>query len=44
MTTAYLHFHFVQVPNAGLGHVQANLAAMLDLCICLTSYCLLNHE
>ena len=41
LLTSYLHFHFVQVPNAGLGHVQASLAATLDLRICPTAYFLL---
>ena len=41
----YLHFHFVQVPNAGLGHVHTSMAATLDLRICPTAYGLLttNH-
>jgi len=30
-------YHFVQVPNAGLGHVQASFAATLALCICRLS-------
>ncbi len=41
LLTSYLHFHFVQVPNAGLGHVQASLGATLDLRICPTAYFLL---
>ena len=38
LTTTYLYSRFAQVPNAGLGHVQACLDATLDLRICPTSY------